>query len=359
MKKLVGTKLVFLALPTIILLTASVNAESGLYDRGQDYYYGHGVEQSYPKALSAFEHALKLHDLDAQTALGIMYIQGHGVKQNDKKGIDYLKKSAKLGHAKGQYVLGSMYYLGIGVERDLKLAHQWIKKSANQGYADAQYNLALMYEQGNGVKNNPLLANKWRIEAAKSGNSDEQYRLGVAYEEDEDYKQAYEWLIKSANQDHAKAQEKLAELLDQGVYLYRFGTHESDRRSADWYQKSYDNGNLSLSYKLASIYDSESIRDYKKAHKLYQQSITQGNLAAYLDIARHYELGQGVAINLAKSYSFTIAAARKGYQHAWRGVADLYLQGKGVKKSIKKAKYWLKKLSKSGDLKAKEQLESL
>ena len=348
----------FLAI-LLLIWTGIVSANVSLYERGRDYYYGNNIKQNFEKAKSAFEHAAKLNSLDAMNALGIMYISGVGVKQDDAKGVAYLKKSATLNHAKSQYDLGSMYYLGIGVDRNLELAQQWIKKSALQGYADAQYNLSQMYKQGNGVKKNLLLANKWRIEAAKSGNSDEQFHLGVAYVEDEDYNQAYEWLIKSANQDHAKAQEKLATLLDQGVYLYRFDTRESGRRSADWYQKSYDNGNLSLSYKLASIYDSESIRDYKKAHKLYQQSITQGNLSAYLDIARHYELGQGVTINLAKSYSFTIAAARKGYQQAWRRVADLYLQGKGVKKSIKKAKYWLKKLSKSGDLKAKEQLESL
>ncbi len=348
----------FLAI-LLLIWTSIVSANVSLYERGRDYYYGNNIKQNFEKAKSAFEHAANLNSLDAMNALGIMYISGVGVKQNDAKGIAYLKKSATLNHAKSQYDLGSMYYLGIGVDRNLELAQQWVKKSALQGYADAQYNLALMYEQGNGVKKNPLLANKWRIEAAKSGNSDEQYRLGLAYADDEDYEKAYEWLIKSANQEHAKAQENLATLLDQEVYLYRFGTRESSRRSADWYQKSYDNGNLGLSYKLASIYDSESIRDYKKSHKLYQQAIKQGNLAAYLDVARHYELGQGVKISPSKAYNFTLAAARKGHQPAWSKVVGMYLQGIGVKRSTKKAKYWLKKLSKSGDLKAKEQLESL
>ncbi|MBT6966916.1 MAG: SEL1-like repeat protein, partial [Candidatus Thioglobus sp.] len=51
--------------------------------------------------------------------------------------------------------------------------------------------------------------------------------------------------------------------------------------------------------------------------------------------------------------------ARKGYQPAWRKVADLYLQGKGVGQSVKKAKYWLKKLSNSGDIQAIKDLKDL
>ena len=70
-------------------------------------------------------------------------------------------------------------------------------------------------------------------------------------------------------------------------------------------------------------------------------------------------MGQGVEVNLTKAYSFVIAAARKGDQAAWRKVADLYLQGRGVDLSVEKAKYWLKKLSNSGDIQASQKLKKL
>lgn len=64
---------------SLLLLSSTVFAGSSLYERGLNYYYGQGVEKNYNKAANAFKHALKLNDLDAQTALGLMYIQGHGV----------------------------------------------------------------------------------------------------------------------------------------------------------------------------------------------------------------------------------------------------------------------------------------
>ena len=343
-----------------IVISNIVFAETSLYQRGKDYYYGTMVTgKDYEKARLAFEHAAKLDDLDAVNALGFLYINGKGVEIDDVKGIDFLSKAAKKGHAKSQYDLGSMYYLGIGVDRDLRKAHQWIKKSAEQGYADAQQNLAIMYEQGRGTKKNPILANKWRLKSADSGNSEEQYRLGVAYVDAEDYENAYLWLEKSANQKHVKAQQKLAELIENEFFLLKFGQSGSQKKALDWYQKSYDNGNTVLSYKLASIYDNKPFSNYRKSHKLYQEALKQGELAAYLDIARHYQQGQGVNKNLEKAYSFTIAAARKGYKPAWSQVVDMYLQGVGVKKSIKKAKYWLKKLAKFGDEHAQKKLKDL
>ena len=348
-----------LLLSFLLLFFNTVLANAELYERGREYYYGDGVEQSFDKAFKAFTHAAKVGDLEAKTALGLMYIEGTGVNQDDQKGVEYLKEAAANDNAKAQYYLGSMYYLGIGVERNLKTAHRWIKKSAEQGYADAQQNLALMYEQGKGTKKNPILANKWRLKSAASGNRDEQYSLGVAYLDAEDYDNAYIWLEKSANQEHAKAQEKLAGLIENEFFLLKFGENGSLKKSLDLYQKSYENGNTRLSYKLASIYDNKPFSNYRKSHKFYQEALKQGELAAYLDIARHYKFGQGVRKNLEKAYSFTIAAARKGYKPAWSQVVEMYLEGAGVKKSIKKAKYWLKKLAKSGDKGAIKQLNDL
>ena len=79
---------------TLIVLISSISntvyAESSLYDRGRAFYYGDGVEQDYGKALLAFEQGAKVGDLDALTALGIMYIVGVGVENDNEKGLQYL-----------------------------------------------------------------------------------------------------------------------------------------------------------------------------------------------------------------------------------------------------------------------------
>jgi len=178
------------------LLHLPAIAEDGLYERGIEL-----VEQkNYEKALKAFELGSKTGDLDAMTALGIMYITGVGVVQNDIKGFKYVQDAANKSHPKAQYTLGAIYYLGAGVGIDFNKAFSWISLSADQGYADAQNNLAQMYEAGEGVSQNFEQAYKYYLKAARSGNLDSQikvaqmYQKGIGTEENLD-KSTY-WLKK-------------------------------------------------------------------------------------------------------------------------------------------------------------------
>ena len=77
-------KLFFLLTILLVSLTP-VNAEDSLYERGKDLV----KQEDYEKALKAFELAADIGDLDAMTAVGIMYIGGIGIQQNDEKGIEY------------------------------------------------------------------------------------------------------------------------------------------------------------------------------------------------------------------------------------------------------------------------------
>ena len=51
----------------------------------------------------------------AQCNLGIMYDDGHGVKQSYEKAVEWYGKAAKQGYAGAQCNLGFMYYNGHGV----------------------------------------------------------------------------------------------------------------------------------------------------------------------------------------------------------------------------------------------------
>ena len=164
-----------------LLFTVSfpVNADTSLYERGKDLI----EEKDYEKALKAFELSAKTGDLDALTAVGIMYIVGVGVEQNDVKGLEYIIKAANQSHPKAQYTLGALYYLGIGVSLDYEKAFSWINLSAKQGYLDAQHNLAEMYENGKGVKKNLEKAYEYYLLAARKGNLDSQKRIAEMYKE--------------------------------------------------------------------------------------------------------------------------------------------------------------------------------
>jgi len=169
---------VLLLISFSFLLLPPAIAEDGLYERGIEL-----VEQKdYEKALKAFELGAKTGDLNAMTALGIMYITGVGVIQNDVKGFKYVQDAANKSHPKAQYTLGAIYYLGAGVNIDFKKAFSWISLSADQGYADAQHNLAQMYEAGEGVSQNFEQAYEYYLKAARNDNLDSQIKVAQMYQ---------------------------------------------------------------------------------------------------------------------------------------------------------------------------------
>ena len=154
---------VLLLISFSFLLLSPVSAEDGLYERGIEL-----VEQkNYEKALKAFELGAKTGDLNAMTALGIMYITGVGVIQNDTKGFKYVQDAANKSHPKAQYTLGAIYYLGAGVNIDFNKAFSWISLSADKVISDAQHNLAQMYEAGEGVSQDFKKAYEYYLKAAR------------------------------------------------------------------------------------------------------------------------------------------------------------------------------------------------
>ena len=161
------------------LLLSPVSSEVGLYERGIEL-----IEQkNYEKALKAFELGAKTGDLNAMTALGIMYITGVGVVQNDTKGFNYVQDAANKSHPKAQYTLGAIYYLGAGVNIDFNKAFSWISLSADQGYSDAQHNLAQMFEAGEGVLKDSKKAYEYYLKAARNDNLDSQVKVAQMYQE--------------------------------------------------------------------------------------------------------------------------------------------------------------------------------
>ena len=174
--QLILLKLIFLLIFSLFYNT-TVNAEESLYERGKQL-----VEiKEYEKALKAFELSSNAGNLDAFTALGVMYIGGIGVEQNNTRGYTYIKTAADQSDPKAQYTLGALYYLGAGVTKDLNKAFYWLNLASEQGYLDAKYNLGIMYEFGEGVIQSYDIAYENYIYAARQGNLESQIKVAEMY----------------------------------------------------------------------------------------------------------------------------------------------------------------------------------
>ena len=113
--------------------------------------------------IEIYEDDAKQGDVDAQLALGLLYLHGEGETRDTGKGIDYLEEAAEQGNAEAQATLGMVYDQGIGVRPDAKRAVEWYERAAAGGHAKARFNLAVIYRHAQGVPTNLDRAIMWLV----------------------------------------------------------------------------------------------------------------------------------------------------------------------------------------------------
>ncbi len=106
------------------------------------------------------------------------------------------QKKAEAGDVRAQFELAAAYFQGTGVAKEPVQGIYWLRKSAAQGYVGAEYALGRLYQTG--------------TEA-----------MVVA----KDPKEAAAWFRKAAKQNNQAAQDRLSEMLSQGLI---------SKQQADW-----------------------------------------------------------------------------------------------------------------------------
>lgn len=113
-----------------------------------------------------------------------------GAVSAQNQNLATIRQKAEAGDAIAQYDLARAYIAGTGVAKDPKQGLAWLRKSAGQGYFGAEYALAFMYQSGyqNGAEQVP-----------------------------KDQHEAANWFRKAARQQNKASQDRLSEMLDQGL----------------------------------------------------------------------------------------------------------------------------------------------
>ena len=76
-------------------------------NRGVQFFYGEGVEQSYETAVEWWVKAAEGNNVHALFNLGTMYDQGKGVAQNYTQAMQLYERAAEQGHANSRTILGT------------------------------------------------------------------------------------------------------------------------------------------------------------------------------------------------------------------------------------------------------------
>lgn len=248
------------------------------FEMGNNYFYGRGYAQDYPKAIEFYKKAADLGHSRSESQLALIHLKGIGVPQDPKIAFDYAKKSADKDDEDGLNTLAIMYEYGYGTDKDTNKAVELYRKSASKGYPIAQFNIGRifmtstevphdykeammwfqkaasnglqvgnvaigeMYETGLGVDKDVPKAVEFYKKAADGGLVYAQNRLGLLYLVGgsgitKNYEEAFNWFTKSANQDDAEGLFYLGQLYDIGL-----GTDKNETRALDLYHKAAEKG---------------------------------------------------------------------------------------------------------------------
>lgn len=111
----------------------------------------------------AFEMFLKSAESypQAMYQVAIMYRDGVGVARDYRKMEEHLLRASDLGHVQSIYLLAETYRLGKIVPRDEKAAFELYLKGAGFGNAACQYQVAVMYRDGTGCTADHSESERW------------------------------------------------------------------------------------------------------------------------------------------------------------------------------------------------------
>ena len=305
-------------------ITLSRSAMNGPYD-GLRHLAGQGFAAAVEKIHAAAEQG----DAEAQRNLGQMYAYGQGKKQDFAMAFEWIRKAAatdvisaitgfrelaslghppalawirelaELGDTEAQYELGDMHASGEGVARDDSKAAEWFLRAAEQGNRLARFRLYADAIDGNANARERLSA------FAEQGNAEAQWMLGWSNVPG-DKPAAVKWFRKAAEQGHARAQSKLADLLEDSP---------ADLAEAiEWLRRAAEHGDQVAQFNLAVSYQ-YGLRGFPKdkaaAAGWWRKSAEQGDAFSQWKLGIIYAMGHGVSKDLEQAYAWLRAAGEQ------------------------------------------------
>lgn len=248
-----------------------------------DYYYD--KTNKYNEALHWYKKSADNDNADGFNGIGRCYAAGRGVKPDQNEAFNYYIKAAEKGSFRAMYNLGYFYSRGIVVKKDNEKAKYYYSLSAENGFALAQYILGCEYMHYH------VGAITWQITKVK------------------DTVKAFEWFMKSAEQECAKAQMAVGK-------FYQTGTDpcvKNLNKAIYWYKRAADNGNDNAYNSLAKIYQygNEEIEiDLEKSYRYYCKAAELGNVDAKVSAGLMLYWGQGITQDSNKGIEMIKEAAK-------------------------------------------------
>lgn len=328
------------------------------YALGRLYEQGIGVKQNYKKAFQFYKKAEKANEYfleieDLYTKLLECYTYGIGTSPNFAKAMDIYQKLinisyhycnteiltsiANSGNQEAQYLLAELL-----VNSDIEKAVDWYTKAAENNHSLAQYKLASLYNDGQDIEQDYSKAFFLFKKSADNGNVYAMFATAMCYKNgkgtQQNYANALKYFTAASQKGHIGAITQIAFL-----YQYGNGVKQDDNKMFKLHKKASKYISCSLC-NLATCY--KEGRGVKKNKKKAIQLLLDadfdddGMSCINNDLGIAFENGDGVEQDYDKAFDYFNKAIEGGNVYALYNIANMFLQGKGRKKNVKKAKQY-------------------
>ena len=276
-----------------------------------------------------------------------------------KKAEQLLLSESQTGNVLAIHDLGKLYSTDKLGEKDEEKSFAYYKE-ALQGFMETEPDSDFMFPyepkyEGQIMKPVDMRSYVW-------------YRIGKMHcyglGTEQDYKQAFDWFLKSATAGNKFAQYSLANL-----YYYENGVEKDLSQAFLWYRKSSEQGQPYASYAVAQMYDkgeyvSQSEETAQRYYKvalsgfLELESKGQADDNLYYKLGAMYKKGLGTEIDIPKAIEYF----EKSTENMWSTyqLGRLYLFGaEELEKDKEKAVEWLTKSANDGNEYAQNMLDNM
>lgn len=280
---------------------------------GLAYYLGaYMLPKDIDKALSYFKKAAERGHAVAQ-----MYMSMGCMKFDDDHSEEvmyWLQKAAEQGERRALYNLGISYHRGdIGGVPDISKSNELFRQSAENDYIPAFYRMAYIYLYGKGVEKNLAIAKYWAY-------LDFLYHQEKAYEESILY-----LLIKPDDIDENNTIKRMKILEDAVVAGERDAMHRwaielnetgEEEKAIELWEKAARLKHPLGMCNLARYYLTDEVKDYEQARALFEEASKSGCEHAFYGLALIYLFGYGVEKDVEKAWAYLEKALNKGNTEA-------------------------------------------
>ena len=299
-------------------------------------FLGGDEERDPERAHQLLQEASQGNNSTASFMLGLLYEHGINARKDLSLATEYYTKAAEQGNSYGFYRLGYCFHHGIDFPEDIDQAVAYYKKAADLNNVDAIATLADFDEKGIHVDQDVQKQLEFAQKAAERGDVFSLYRLGLFYEEgsvvEKDDEKAFNYYRMASEGGNVDALCKVADFYNEG----KGGVERDTLKALELYEKAASLGNTKASFAAGVHYD-EVEPDYEKALKYYEFCNERKYAPVYFYLARMYEEGRGVPIDLPKAVDLYQKAAEKNDSRAQFALARMLEEGRGLKRDIPKA----------------------